>query len=70
MTNRLMGKSNLLDFIAEIERKSKKTEKLGAVVGFDLAALRAACGHADRMAAVRALSLGGVYNLIQLFLGK
>ena len=26
MTNRLMCKSNLLDFTAEIERKSKKTE--------------------------------------------
>ena len=27
MTNRLMCKSNLLDFTAEIERKSKKTGK-------------------------------------------
>ena len=28
MTNRLMCKSNLLDFTAEIERKSKKTEEI------------------------------------------
>ena len=28
MTNRLMCKSNLLDFTAEIERKSKKTDEI------------------------------------------
>ena len=44
MTNRLMCKSNLLDFTAEIERKSKKTEEIITERGLNQRPPQAAAG--------------------------